>query len=170
MNNQLLSSILKFVDAHVAICLLDFAKQKKSVDEQSYGKFKLNLLLRTKRHAETLVCLEGMKASVAENVYTRLVGQLKQKEQETKQQLESLKESVKEMTDLIIKDYGSEEKFIEENSKTRQTKDAKFIAIPKVTVDMNLEYAFLAYEMGDFKDAGYMVQKLFCIVEGHQDL
>lgn len=107
MDIKLLSAHLKFLDAHVGICLLDYAKSKNSVDEDTYKRIKLNLLLRTKRYAETLALLDQLKASVPEATYNKLSAQLTQKQAEVTQQIEGLKESSEEMLKLIVTEYGS---------------------------------------------------------------
>ena len=97
MNSNLLNSILKFLDPHVAICLLDYAKGKNIIEAKLHSKYMLNLLLRTKRFSKAKELVTALKSEIPAAVFDRLVGQLETKQPEMDATLAELKPSVDEM-------------------------------------------------------------------------
>jgi translation initiation factor 3 subunit E len=112
---------------------------------------------------------ESLKSVLSETVYTRLTASIASKKAETEALLESLRPSVEEMKTNIIKDFGSEEKFLQEMGAKENTK-SKFIAVPKKTIDDSIQYAWTLYEMGDYENARTLINTLFCIADHTQDL
>ena len=112
---------------------------------------------------------ESLKSVLSTTVYTRLTASIASKKAETEALLESLRPSVEEMKTNIIKDFGSEEKFLQEMGAKENTK-SKFIAIPKKTIDDSINYAWTLYEMGDYENARALINTLFCIADHTQDL
>lgn len=169
MNTTLLNSILSFLDPHVAICLLENANEQSRLDKSLYNRLMLNLLLRTKKYSRTRDFLNNLKADIPDATFNSLNERLTQRESELTTQLESLKVSVDEMKAEIIRVFESEEKFMKEQ-KNKQNTGSRFIAIPKKITDDTLQYAFLLYESGDYENARYYVNQLFCVADHLQDL
>lgn len=144
MNTSLLNSILSFLDPHVAICLLNNAKSNSKLDASLYNRLMLNLLLRTKKYAETKTFLTTLKSDIPQATFDSLTSKLDQRQTDLTTQLDSLKVSVEEMKAQIVKDFGSEEKFMAEHKQkqSKQATNSRFIAIPKKVTDDTLQYAF----------------------------
>lgn len=139
------------------------------MDESHYSKLMINLLVRTKNYPKLSAMTESLKSVLSEQVYTRLTASIAAKKTENEELLASLLPSVEEMKTAIIKDFGSEEKFVQEMGSKENTK-SRFIAIPKKTIDDCIKYAWTLYEMGDYENSKVLINKLFCIADHGQDL
>jgi len=167
MNTELLNSILSFLDPHVSIFLISHSKA--NIDPSLFDKLMLNLLLRTKKYTETKELLQTLESSIPAATFTSLNEKLTLRESELNASLAELKGSVDEMKRLIVRDFGSEEKFMNDQ-KAKTKKDSQYLAIPKKNIDDTLQYAFLLYESGDYENARSYVNILFYVADHIQDL